>query len=324
VKDWGLWVRLVVLTRGGAYIVRLAAVQRAHRDRLGWRVATARISTRDDRVLRSTRALSMFIAPFLLVGFALLYVVPDDTGRLFAWTIRPTMTSMALGSAYLGGAYFFVRILREPRWNAARTGFLSVTAFATLLGVATIIHWDRFNHGHVAFWAWAALYFTTPFLVFGAWLVNQRVASPPSAQERRLGGVTQAVVGAVGLLALTQGLVMFLSPAIMIPLWPWTLTPLTCRVMGAIFCLGSAGIAVLRDSRWTSLKLMLQVEALMLVLILVAAVRARSQFDTTRPLTWILLTGLLAVLLGSGYLWYALEIRPDDGRRARTGLRHGG
>jgi len=50
---------------------------------------------------------------------------------------------------------------------------------------------------------WTGLYFTTPFLVFGAWLVNQRVASPPGAQERRLGGLTQAVVGAVGLLALT-------------------------------------------------------------------------------------------------------------------------
>jgi len=30
-----------------------------------------------------------------------------------------------------------------------KAGFLSVTLFASLLGVATIIHWDKVNHGHV-------------------------------------------------------------------------------------------------------------------------------------------------------------------------------
>ena len=80
--------------------------------------------------------------------------------------------------------------------------------------------------------------------------------------------------------------------------------------MGAIFCLGSAGIAVLVDSRWTTVQLMLQVEALMVTLILIGAVRARAQFNTGRPLSWILLGGFAAVLLGSGYLWYTMETRP--------------
>ena len=87
------------------------------------------------------------------------------------------------------------------------------------------------------------------------------------------------------------------------------LTPLTCRVVGAIFCLGSSGLAVLADSRWTALRLLLQVEALMVTLILVGAVRARAQFNTGRPLSWILLSGFVAVLLGLGYLWYTMEIR---------------
>jgi hypothetical protein len=30
-------------------------------------------------------------------------------------------------------------------------GLLSVTLFAALLGIATVLHWDRFNHGHLAF-----------------------------------------------------------------------------------------------------------------------------------------------------------------------------
>jgi hypothetical protein len=266
--------------------------------------------TRDDRVLTYTRGLSLFIAPFLLVAFVLLYFFPGDTKQLFAWTIRPTMTPMVLASAYLGGAYFFLRVPQAPRWNALKTGFLSVTLFATLLGIATIIHWDKFNHGHVAFWLWAGLYFTAPFLVFGAWLANRRFAAPASADEPRLGSVGRWVVGLIGLLALIQGIVMFVVPAQFIPIWPWTLTPLTCRVMGAIFCLGSAGIGVFVDPRWTTVRLMLQVEFLMVTLMLIAAVRALPEFDISRPLTWLMLGGFVGVLLGSAYLWYSMEVRP--------------
>jgi len=274
-------------------------------------MATVVPGTRDDRVLGYTRVLSMVILPFLLVAFVLLFFFPGDTKNLFAWTIRPTMTPMMLASAYLGGAYFFLRVRSEPRWNAVKSGFLSVALFASLLGVATIVHWGKFNHGHVAFWLWAGLYFTAPFLVFAAWLANRRFAAPARMDEARLSTVARWVVALIGLLALIQGIVMFLAPAQVIAIWPWTLTPLTCRVIGAIFCLGSAGIAVLVDPRWTTVKLMLQVEALMVALMLIAAVRARAEFDTSRPLTWLMLGGFVAVLLGSAYLWYAMEIRPQ-------------
>jgi hypothetical protein len=262
---------------------------------------------RDDRVLRGTRWLSAAITPFLLVAFVLLYLFPADTQRLFAWTIRPTMTSMVLASAYLGGAYFFVRVLREPRWSAVATGFASVTVFATLLGVATVIHWDRFNHGHPAFWVWAALYFTAPALVLAAWLANRRYAAASRADEPSLGPLATTAVGLVGLVALAQGAVMFVAPARMIAVWPWMLTPLTCRVVGAVLCLGAAGAGVLADRRWTSVRLMLQVEVVMVALMLVAAVRARSQIDPGRPLTWLLLGGFLCLLVGSAYLWARFE-----------------
>jgi hypothetical protein len=266
-------------------------------------------AVRDDRILGFNRRLSLAIIPFLLVAFVLLYLFPGDTKRLFAWTIKPTMTPMVLASAYLGGAYFFIRVLGERRWNAVSTGFLSVSLFAALLGLATIRHWDKFNHQHVAFWLWAALYFITPFLVIGGWLANRRFAAPAREDERQLGEVARWIVGLVGLLALAQGIVMFVAPALVIPIWPWALTPLTCRVVAAIFCLGSAGIGVLVDPRWTSVRLMLQVEVLMVALMLIAAVRARAEFDTGRPVTWLMLGGFVAILAMSGWLWYVMEIR---------------
>ncbi len=144
---------------------------------------------RDDRVLACTRDLSLFIVPSLLVAFVIAYLFPEHTPHLWAWTIQATMTSMVLASAYLGGAHFFVRVVREQHWHEVATGFL----------------------------------------------------------------------------ALATGVVMFLAPDSVIPLWPWPLMPLSCRVVGATLCLGGAGAGVWFDPRWTSVRLMLQVEVLMLV-----------------------------------------------------------
>jgi hypothetical protein len=107
--------------------------------------------TGKDRVLVSTRAVSAAIIPFLLLAFAVLVPWPTDTKRLFAWAIRPTMSAMVLGSVYLGGAYFFLRAGRARRWHTVAGGFPPVASFAALMGIATILHWDRFIHGNVAF-----------------------------------------------------------------------------------------------------------------------------------------------------------------------------
>ncbi len=261
-------------------------------------------------MLTFTRGLSLFIIPFLVVAWVILYLFTGHTARVWAGTIPFTMTSMVLASAYLGGAYFFLRVAGERHWHSVAIGFLAVTTFATLLGVATLLHWDKFLHHHVAFWLWASLYFTTPFLVIGAWFANRRYAAVPADGDVMLRPTERAVIALVGLAALVMGAVMFVAPSSVIDLWPWPLTPLTCRVMAAVFCLGGAGAGVWLDPRWTSVRLMLQVEVIMLVLILVAAVRARDEMISGRALTWPLLIGVLLMLAGSGYLWASYELRP--------------
>lgn len=250
------------------------------------------VSRRDDRVLRPTRALSAFIAPFLLVAFVILYGFPGRTAHLWSWEIKAHLTSMLLASAYLGGCYFFLRVLFvERRWAAVRMGFVSVALFATLLGVATVVHWDKFFHDRPAFWLWAGLYFTAPVLVVGAWLANQRCAAPPAPDARRLGRGARAAVAGMGLLAVVTGLALFAAPARAVTVWPWSLTPLTARVVGATFCLGAAGVGVLVDDRWETVRLMRSVQLVMFTLIAVAAVRGRHEFLTDRPLTWVMGAG---------------------------------
>ncbi|MGH9226885.1 MAG: hypothetical protein ACRD2W_24570 [Acidimicrobiales bacterium] len=198
---------------------------------------------------------------------------------------------MTLGAVYLGGSYFFVRASRASAWHTIKAGFVAVGTFATLMGVATIIHWDRFNHHHVAFWLWAGLYFTTPVLVWGVWAANRGRGSRPGPGDVLLAPPARAMLGGTGALAVTAGLFLFLAPTTAIDLWPWMLTPLTSRVLGAIFMLGIAQLGVVTDPRWTTARLMLQVQVFMLSLILVAAARAHADFDASNVLTWLLLGG---------------------------------
>ncbi len=268
----------------------------------------------------ATRVLSLVIIPFLLVAFVVLYfwTSASDTARLFAWKIVPPFTPMVLGSVYVGGAYFFVRAARATEWHRVEGGFISVGSFASLMGIATIIHWDKFIHSNVAFWLWAGLYFTTPFLVFGVFFLNRRERSTASANDLLLAPGTALLIGVLGAAAVVSSGFLFLWPKTAIRIWPWKLTQLTARVMGAIFALGVAGLGAFSERRWISARVLLQVEGFMLALILVAVIRAHREFDTSRPLTWVFAVGFLGLAIATAILYVRMESQasPTDVKSA--------
>lgn len=264
---------------------------------------------RDDRVLAFTRVVAWFIAPVLVLAFALLWPVPSDTERRFAWHITPTLTPMVLASAYLGGAYFFVRAGTTRSWHTVKGGLPPVTTFATLLGIATIVHWDKFLHSSPAFWVWAALYFAAPFFVGYAYLANRRHDLPGADGDLSIPVMAARVIAGVGVLALATGLFLFVFPSAAISIWPWALTPLTARVVGAVFCLGMAGIGALADRRWSSARVLVQVGIAMLVLIVVSGIRAHADLLTGRPLTWTFVIGMPLLLVVMAIWYVSMERR---------------
>ena len=266
-----------------------------------------RSPTGEDRVLASTRAVSAAIIPFLLLAFAVLVPWPTDTKRLFAWAIKPTMSAMVLGSVYLGGAYFFFRAARARRWHTVAGGFPPVATFAALMGIATILQWDRFIHGNLAFWLWVALYLTTPFVVFGVFVHNQCEYVVASGAELVIPTLAATVIVAAGGLAVLTSAFLFLFPDEAIDVWPWPLTRLTARMLGAIFALGLAGIGAWRERRWSAARILVQVAGIMVLLILVAGVRARHEFDPSNILTWLFAAGFCATGAGIVILYVRME-----------------
>jgi len=279
-------------------------------------------SVNDDRVLARTRWVSLVIIPFLAVAFVVLVPWPSDTARLFAWDIKPTLTSMVLGSVYLGGAYFFFRVFRAKEWHTVKGGFVPVGTFAALMGVATIAHWDKFLHTHVAFWLWAGLYFTTPFLVFWVFLANRKHDAPAASADLLLSVGVSRIIAVVGGLSLVTGAFLFLLPNQAVTIWPWTLTPLTSRVLGAIFCLGIAGLGALFDRRWSSARVLLQVAALMLALIVAAGARTTGEFDSANVMTWLIAGGFVAVLAAIIVLSVRMRARTAQPAFGASSSRH--
>jgi hypothetical protein len=265
-----------------------------------------------DRILPATRTLAAVIVPFLVVAFAVLVPEPSDTGRLFAWNLTPSLSAMILGSVYLGGAYYFVQVVRASRWHTVAGGFVPVGTFASLMGIATVAHWNRFSHSHVAFWLWAGLYFTTPVLVFAAFWRNQREFRPatgtPSDGLHLAPGAAVAITVAGGA-SVAMSALLFLWPRGAIDAWPWALTPLTARMLGAIFALGLAGLFAHRERRWSAVRTLVQVALVMLVLIVACTVRARHELDPGNVLTWLFTAGFLTTTVAMTRLYLEMERR---------------
>ena len=266
-------------------------------------------TSRDDRVLRSTRAVAAFILPFLVIAFVVLYPWPSDVARLFAWAIKPSISPMILGSVYIGGAYFFFRVLRATNWHTVAGGFLPVGTFASLMGVTTILHWNKFIHDRLAFWLWAGLYFTTPLVVFAIFVRNHKHYDTRADGEVLMPRLAAVIIGVGGACAVLMSAFLYLFPQHAIDIWPWKLTALTARMLSAIFALGLAGLGAFRERRWSAAKILFQVAGIMLVLILIAGVRAHAEFDTSRPLTWMFAVGFGVTVLAGVALYARMESR---------------
>ena len=269
---------------------------------------------RDDHVLKVTRAVSLVIIPVLAAAFVLLFVFPTRTRQLWSWTIDPTMSALVMGAGYLSGAYFFYRAATVRQWHRVGVGFVAVTVFATMLGVATLVHWDRFNHDHVSFWAWAGLYFSTPVLL--PWLyVRNRRTDPGTLEpgDREVPRPIRTVMVTVGALQLAVAAVMFLRPTAVAEHGPWMLTPLTARSLSAFAAFPAVVyLAFAYERRWSALQIPIQVAMAGMALIGVAAVIAWDEFIAGDGLVWGWRIGLIVAFAALAALHTAMS-RPAPG-----------
>jgi amino acid transporter len=192
-----------------------------------------------------------------------------------------------------------------------------VAVFAAMLGVATGLHWDRFTHGHISFYLWAVLYFSLPFVIPVVWYANTRANAGISREpEHRFPRALVMSLGLVSAVLLVASVVFAVLPQFSVLTWPWALTPLTARVLAAMFALpGLVGLGAALDGRWSAARVPFQAQVISIVFILLGLVRARQDVAWSRWESPLFVAGLFLelVLIGWAALWSARSRQAPGG-----------
>lgn len=266
---------------------------------------------RDDRVLPVTRWLGRIIAPILVVAFVMLFGFPGRTTEFFAWTIRPPMTPLVMGAGYGTGAYYFYRVATADEWHRVGAVLPGISVFVWFMGIATALHWGNFNHSHPSFWFWAALYAVGPFIIPVVWRQNTQTdpRHPNNSSLQLPRSVRWAGIGS-GVFLTVAAASLFAVPAILIANWPWTVSPLTARILlGWTALFGVVNLMVGLDRRWSAARIPVQTQLIGFSVMLLGAIRSWRDFDTSNPFTWVFLVGFVVYLIALIVLYVVMETR---------------
>jgi hypothetical protein len=248
----------------------------------------------------------LFVASGLVFTVGIqLFLLTDHTDRYFAWTINPPLTAASLGAAYWASFVLELLAAREREWSRARIAVPAVLLFTTLTLATTILHLDRF-HLHapnksstiVATWAWILVYAAVPPVMFI--LLIRQMREPGAVLQRRapLAAWIRALFATQAIVMLALGIALFTAPGTVASAWPWGLTPLTGRAIGA-WLLG-LGVAAAQSS-WENDAFRIRAAtascSVLSCLELVALARYRHTIAWGAPRAWIYLAFLVSLLV---------------------------
>jgi hypothetical protein len=144
--------------------------------------------------------------------------------------------------------------LRARSGAQSRIAVVTVAVFATLTLIATLLHLDKFHFGadgviaRFAAWFWLAVYVVVPGALTALTVRQQRAPGPDPDRRHPVPAWLATAFGVQGLVMLVAGVVLFVAPSTATTLWPWTLTPLTARVVAAwLVAFGVAALLTLAE-----------------------------------------------------------------------------
>lgn len=274
----------------------------------------------DQAVIRGVhpgmRWLLLAFALLTLAGLTALFGLADETDRYFAWTIKPPLTAAFLGAGYGAGTVLVLLILRATAWAHARLGILTILVFTALTLVATLLHVDRFHFGSAGFaafaaWFWTAVYVVIPVATVVLLLRQRRLPGTDPADRLPLPRRLRVVLLGQGGVLLVVGAVLFADPAAAAVLWPWTLTPLTARMIAAwLIAFGLAALLAVRERDLARLETSAVTYTVFGVLQLVALARFGSALRWDGVSAWVYVAVLVTVIaVGADGAWTAARAR---------------
>ena len=251
-------------------------------------------------VTTATRWLLLAGTVLVLAAGLDLFVLTEHTDSFFAWTISSPLTAAFMGSGYLAAACLDGISARQKLWAVARVPLPAVLVFTTTTFVVTLMHLETFHMDSFFGWAWLVTYGLLPPSVLAVLLYQRRIGGddPPrlAPLPNWLRGVTSVV--AVGITLLGAALV--LVPSDVLDWWPWSLTVLTARAVGAwLVIVGLTAGQAAWENDWKRLRPLCATYVVLGVLQLAAVARYPDEVEWSSPAAWLYIAALTA-LIGFG------------------------
>lgn len=264
----------------------------------------------------------LYVAAFLVfLAGLVLFVFPLRTDEFFAWTVNPPMTAVFLGAAYWSAAGLEMTGARSASWDSARVAVWPVFIFTALTFGVTLRHLDRFHlssgtapTAQIATWAWLAIYAMVPvaMLVISWMQIRSGRPAPTSVTAGRPVlplALRLLLVGIAGVLLL-YGVALLAVPVPAATWWPWPLSELTARAIGAwLVGLGWAAAQGQMSDDLRTVRPVALTSVAFVILQSLALLRYGSALTWPSPPAIGFVTVLLAIGVGGGWA-FALSRSP--------------
>jgi hypothetical protein len=254
-------------------------------------------------VIAAMRPLFAVFLALTLLSTLLLYVLSEETETLFAWTIVPPLSAAFLGAGYAAGFVLIAMTMRERLWAHARIALVTVLVFTAVTLVVTLLHLDRFHFdaagpaARIAAWLWIVVYVVVPPWMALLIRLQSRApgADPPPAQP--MTPWLRALLAVEAIVMLSAGAMLLVDPQWVGGGWPWQLTPLTGRAIGAwLVALGFAAAWAIGERDVRRLRTAATTFVVLGVLQLGALLRFAGDVRWEEPAAWLYLAGIGGIL----------------------------
>jgi len=272
---------------------------------------SVRLVTGPMRWLLSAAAILVFLAGVQL------FLLAERTADYFAWTVAPPFTATFLGAAYWAAVPVEVIAARQVVWARARVAIPGIWLFTTLTLVVTLVHFDRFHFSRpelaprAAAWLWMGIYTVVPVALGVLALLQRRVPGRDPPRTQPLPRWLRLAFGGVGSGMMAVGVVLFATPQVIIPIWPWLLTPLTARATGAWFVgIGFMAVHAVQENDFSRIRPLGGGATFLAGLQLTALARYPEALDWANLGGWLYLAFLIGLLPIGLYAWFGPRGRP--------------
>lgn len=267
-------------------------------------------SARENTTSPGTRRI-LTVASILvfLVGIQL-FILTESTDRFFAWTIGSPLTAAFLGAAYWASFAMELAASRERQWHGARIAVPAVLLFTTLTFVVTVVHLEQFHLDvesvttRFLTWGWIAVYAVVPPVMLMVLIRQMRSRGTDTPRTHRLTPWYRRLLITHAAVLVPIGIALLLAPHSAGRLWPWDLTPLTGRAVGAwLVGLGVAAAHAAWEDDWTRIRAATASYLAFGGLELVALARYPGEVEWSAAPAWLYVIFLISVVVAGAHGW---------------------